>query len=334
MYQSPDSIFPSNLPVLQLSHSDFSVLKIDHVHEVEKIFDFMYVMTNTETEVELGCTGWGAYAKNWPLAKKAMDIMCSENNFTGVVLGIVNSHGNSCELPSSCQDKVVAAPYVNYFDGLNYMRQSKFLLLPQVYDASPRVAVEAMSLNVPLLMNNQIVGGWKYINNRTGEFFNDDMSDFRSSLANLVNRLDSYSPRLYVEANYGTEIAGSKLRAFVKENFGDRISLSKRSNLLIPSEPVTMASHPEDETSSDLDNWQGDDGTESSSDVSAPFFDLNCSHFGGPLNQSMQYWNHPTQRDLSYKSHHWNDDGESTNLFLTFNPGHEGWNNARLYFGE
>ena len=251
MYASPDSIFPINLPVIQLSHSDFSVLEIDYDAEVaqgkhEKMYDFIYVMTNTEAEVKVDCTGWGAYAKNWPLAKKAMDIMCLEMNFTGVVLGIVDSNGNSCEIPPSCQDKLVTAPYVNYFEGLNFMRQSKFLLLPQVYDASPRVAVEAMSLNIPLLMNNQIVGGWKYINEQTGEFFNDNMSDFRSSLAKLVSRLDSYSPRSYVELNYGTKKAGSKLRAFVEENFSDRVSLPKKSHLLIPSEPIKMTSPKND----------------------------------------------------------------------------------------
>jgi|SaaInl74LU_5_DNA_1037368.scaffolds.fasta_scaffold03568_3 GR25 family glycosyltransferase involved in LPS biosynthesis len=255
MYASPDSIFPINVPVIQLSHSDFSVLEIDYDAEVaqgkhDKIYDFIYVMTNTEAEVEVGCTGWGAYAKNWPLAKKAMDIMCLEMNFTGVVLGIVDSNGNSCEIPPSCQDKVVTVPYVNYFEGLSIMRQSKFLLLPQVYDASPRVAVEAMSLNVPLLMNNQIVGGWKYINEQTGEFFNDNMSDFRSSLAKLVSRLDSYSPRSYVELHYGTKNAGTKLREFVEERFSDRVSLPTRSKLLIPSEPIKMTSPPNDKISS------------------------------------------------------------------------------------
>mmetsp|Transcript_3067 Transcript_3067/g.6376 ORF Transcript_3067/g.6376 Transcript_3067/m.6376 type:complete len:786 (+) Transcript_3067:1646-4003(+) len=376
MYKNPDSIFPSNIPVIQMSHSDFSVLEIDYDVEVaqgkhEKKYDFIYAMTNTEAEVKNGCTGWGAYAKNWPLAKKAMDIMCLEMNFTGVVLGIVDSNGNSCEIPPSCQNKVVTAPFVNYFEGLNFMRQSKFLFLPQVYDASPRVAVEAMSLNVPLLMNNQIVGGWKYINDETGEFFNDNMSDFRSSLVKLVNRLDSYSPRSYVELNYGTKIAGSKLRAFVEKNFSDRVSLHKESHLLIPSEPpsndkintddTVESAHDHDERLLLIDtDGQEDCGLESqipdceglsfgsgkeggsSVDVSIPLehetlkemppssLDLDCSRFGGPSDQSMQYWNSANPHDLSYKSHFWSDSGNAK--YLTFDPGYEGWNNARLYF--
>ncbi|EJK56356.1 hypothetical protein THAOC_23775 [Thalassiosira oceanica] len=122
------------------------------------------------------------------------------------------------------------------------MRHSKFLLLPQVYDASPRVAVEAMSLNLPILMNSEIIGGWKwYINEQTGEFFRDDMSDFRSSLAKLMSNLDTYSPRSYVVANYGSNKSGAKLRSFVEEHFADRVILPKRSELLIPSEPIAAS---------------------------------------------------------------------------------------------
>ena len=60
--------------------------------------------------------------------------------------------------------------------------------------------------------------------------------------------------------------------------------------------------------------------------------DLNCSQFGGQSDHSMQYWNSATPHDLSYKSHFWSDSGNAK--YLTFDPGYEGWNNARLYFGE
>ena len=70
MYRNPEAILSEELPVTQISHSDFSLLEIDFEAEVraglhEKIYDFIYVMTNTEAEVKNGCTGWGAFAKNW-----------------------------------------------------------------------------------------------------------------------------------------------------------------------------------------------------------------------------------------------------------------------------
>lgn len=66
-----DNIFPEDIPITQISHSDFSLVPdFDYDAEVldgkhEKKYDFIYVMTNTELEVESGCTGWGSFAKNW-----------------------------------------------------------------------------------------------------------------------------------------------------------------------------------------------------------------------------------------------------------------------------
>ena len=61
--------------------------------------------------------------------------------------------------------------------------------------------------------------------------------------------------------------------------------------------------------------------------------DLNCDRLGGPSEAGeMQYWHH-NSRDLGYKSPLWEDDMNGVK-YLTFDPGYEGWNNARLYFGE
>lgn len=47
----------------------------------------------------------------------------------------------------------------------------RVLFAPNVHDASPRVLAEALSLDVPILVNRHIVGGWKYVNSETGAFF-------------------------------------------------------------------------------------------------------------------------------------------------------------------
>jgi len=241
MYRSPESIFPQNISLIQMSHSDFSVVETDYDAELragkhEKLYDFMYVMTNTENEVKDGCAGWGSFAKNWPLAKKALDVMCSEMNLTGVVLGIVDSNGNSCEIPPSCQGRVLRAGYVNYYKSLEYMRQSRFLLVPAVYDASPRVIIEAMSLNVPVLMNENIVGGWKYICKETGVFFSG-ISSLKGSVVELMGNLNTYTPRSYVQQHYGRHISGKQLKGFVEKFVDYRVKLPKKMNLLIPTEP-------------------------------------------------------------------------------------------------
>lgn len=81
------------------------------------------------------------------------------------------------------------------------MKQARFQFLPQIHDASPRVAAQAMMHDLPLLMNAHISGGWKYVDDqctttpcpiqghveeqRTGEFFTG-LDDFRDAVRNTI----------------------------------------------------------------------------------------------------------------------------------------------------
>ena len=57
-----------------------------------------------------------------------------------------------------------------------------------------RVVAEAMCLEIPVIMNRHIVGGWKYINNYTGEFFSDS-SDVVDAYKALRERSSQLKPR-------------------------------------------------------------------------------------------------------------------------------------------
>ena len=178
--------------------------------------------------------GWGPHAKNWTFAKQALEVMCGDLNMTGVLLITKESwDGPACSIPSSCKGKVLQTPFVSQDKVFNYFRESRFLFVPQVYDASPRVIAEAMTLNVPVLMNYNIVGGWKYINKQTVRFFHD-MTDLKESAQSIMQNLDKYEPREYILENYGKERAGKKLRTFVMDNFSHRVELPE-GKLLIPS---------------------------------------------------------------------------------------------------
>ncbi len=51
------------------------------------------------------------------------------------------------------------------------MRSVKFVLFPNTADASPRLLTEAIVRGVPVVVNKNIYGGWKYIDNSNGSFF-------------------------------------------------------------------------------------------------------------------------------------------------------------------
>merc|ERR1711879_563532 len=109
------------------------------------------------------------------LAKQALEVMCGELGMTGVLVATKDKQNKKrCWIPKSCEGKMVQTTYLERQDDFfSYVKQSRFLFLPQVHDASPRVASQALALNVPLLMNRNLIGGWKYLQPETGEFFND-----------------------------------------------------------------------------------------------------------------------------------------------------------------
>jgi glycosyltransferase involved in cell wall biosynthesis len=64
------------------------------------------------------------------------------------------------------------------------MAASEFFFVPNLSDASPRVAAEALLHGTPVIMNRHIAGGWKYINDQTGVLF-DGADDFLPAIDRL-----------------------------------------------------------------------------------------------------------------------------------------------------
>jgi hypothetical protein len=121
--------------------------------------------------------------------------------------------------------------YLTQQEFFDYMKVSRFQFLPQVHDASPRVSTH----DVPFLMNANIKGGWKYTNEKTGEFFHD-MSNFRQSLEKILKNADvplHYEPRKWLTAHHGNQHDGKRLYDFVVDNFGTRTKLPKGTKVLL-----------------------------------------------------------------------------------------------------
>ncbi|CAK0911069.1 unnamed protein product [Prorocentrum cordatum] len=155
---------------------------------------------------------------------------------TGVLVATISKDGKkACTIPPSCKGKMTQTKYITQEEYFGYLKQSRFSFLPQVYDASPRVITQALAMDVPVLMNDNIIGGWKYLNHKTGEFFHD-MSDIRGSLRRILRNADvpyHYEPRKWVRENYGNNISGRRLLHFVKQHFSDRIKLPKCTEYLV-----------------------------------------------------------------------------------------------------
>lgn len=259
MMHNPEEHFPPSVKTLSMSQSDFNIDEPEryakqHINE-EKIYDFVYSGGDQDVENDVSivrsfllllsyyimmhnnlhsllifkCVGWASYNKNFSFVLEALEVMCSDEfNVTGVLVANKNkANTKACTIPKSCEGKIVQTTFLDQGKFFNYLSKARWAFLPQICDASPRVSTQALSMNVPLLMNQNIMGGWKYIvPGETGEVFHD-MTNFKDSLRKILDNTRSkdtpYKPLEFVKKHYGNVNSGPRLFEFVKNNFGDRI---------------------------------------------------------------------------------------------------------------
>jgi hypothetical protein len=211
--------------LMNMSESDFYDTKDDYSLNVspisEKKYDFIYVCLKdipddvAEDYVGERCpmTGWNAINRNFRLAKACLPIMINEFGLKGLIVGRVN-----CGLEKLYGDKIEVTDMLEFNVLQEKMRQSKFLFVPNMYDASPRVVAECITKNLPVLMNKNILCGSKYITYETGELFNDE-HDIRNALHNLLGKINKINPKQWWDQNYSREKSEKKLCDFLKESF-------------------------------------------------------------------------------------------------------------------
>ena len=116
--------------------------------------------------------------------------------------GILIGRHNCPNLPEiENKDLLETTEFLNYYKFIDKIKESKFLFECAGSTASPRVVTESMSLDLPVLLYQNIVGGWKYITSESGEFF-DDLEDFEKKLNILRDNYGKYTPRKYIIDNY------------------------------------------------------------------------------------------------------------------------------------
>jgi len=220
-------------PRIQLAESDFANYE-QHLPDpsVKKEYDFIYVCLKDgdKKEGDKDCpAGWQSTIRSWSQAKKCLDIMCNKYKLKGLLIGRIG-----CEVPATCHQLMELTDFQEYSTFIKNYNKCKFIFIPNYAEASCRVCTEAMCFNLPVLMNSNILGGWNYINDQTGEFFDTDNVDtFEPVLDKFMKKLNNneYTPREWFIKNYGKYNSGKKLMEFVK-------SIFKESELNVKYEEV------------------------------------------------------------------------------------------------
>jgi len=213
----PKNLLNSKLPMMLLTEADLKdtdgYYKPDPT--IPKEYDFMYICLDDDEGPNPKCVpGWQWYNRNWDLGKKCLEVMCSEYNLKGIIVGRTN-----CEFTDKCNGIVKTVPFMDFHTFQKEMKKCKWLFVPNISDASPRVMTEALCYNMPVLTNYDIIGGWhNVIPGVTGEFFTDE-NDIIPALDKLTQNYDKYNAREWYCKNRGRNIYGKKLAEFLKKNY-------------------------------------------------------------------------------------------------------------------
>jgi hypothetical protein len=206
----------SGLPLLMMSEADLKDTQGYYKPDpaIKKEYDFMYICLNDDETGQKCEPGWQWYNRNWDLAKKCLVVMCRKFKLKCVIVGREN-----CPFTEHCSGIVKTLPFLPFHEFQKEMQKCKFLFVPNIADASPRVITEAMCYNMPVLVNHNIIGGWhNVVPGVTGEFFTDEF-DVVPALKKITENYDDYQARDWYCQNRGQEVAGGQMLQFLKNHY-------------------------------------------------------------------------------------------------------------------
>lgn len=195
--------------LIDISESDF--YDVDTTPLPPKIYDIIYVCLNDD-ETNCPMDGWNAINRNFELALKCFPIMIEKHGLKILVVG-----RTGCGLEEQFGSNITTIGFLPWSEFQDKIRESRMLFVPNIMDASPRVIAEAMTKGLPVIMNNNITCGSKYVTADTGELFNDE-NDFSIALSKTLKKYDDISPNKVKDwwaANYGVKRSATRLRNFL-----------------------------------------------------------------------------------------------------------------------
>ena len=221
-----DSInyIPPSIPKLLYSETD-QYPNIEYLNSIitkDKKYDFIASIQESD---------WNLWIRGLEIAKKWLNYMADEMGLKILVCGSGRLNDFSKKI-----DIIEFKPWIDF---INILNMGKYLFCSSRYDASPRIIIEAMSLNMPVLLNENILGGWKYINDETGMFFFYD-EDIKTRIDKFIKKVNNINPYIWVKKNINRDKSAEKLgitlsylQSFKISDFIDKIiviNLNKITN--------------------------------------------------------------------------------------------------------
>ncbi len=201
-FRNPRQYLPEGRPQALISVSDFTDpewVSVDGLDlSTEKRWDLIYVCCANR---------FNELTKNWALARRCLARLARDLGITALLVG----REEAPDVPG--EPGIETCGELPWDELMSYLAQSRVAFFPNTLDASPVFLTEALCLDVPVVVNQRILGGWKYVKPSTGRFFTDE-NDVTGAVADCLN--ERFSPRTWFCATHGPENAASRLATFLR----------------------------------------------------------------------------------------------------------------------
>jgi hypothetical protein len=204
--REPDDFLPPDRPRFLLSNSDFvdaaGIWSVAHGSSPDP---------TTAKRWDVVCSFSGHWfdeiQKSWSLARACIDTLAVERALSVLLL----SRTGIPDLPR--HPNVDVRPRLSWEECMGCIARSRLALVPYHLDPSPRLITESLALDVPVLVNSQILGGWKYVQPETGGFFEDDFDVAAEAERSLSA---SHQPKSWVRRHYGRDRAARRFASYLR----------------------------------------------------------------------------------------------------------------------
>jgi len=198
-FKDPQNFLPANMPAILHSDSDhYNCLAglLQQQGTVSKRYDFFCSLPDGD---------WNRWIRGVDIALRWLNFMADVMNLKILVGGGSRIDGFS--------NLIEFTGHLPWNEFTRRMNECRHLINFSRYDASPRIVIEALALGLPVLLNESILGGWKYITPQTGLlFFCDEPMEpciNRFLRASQINK--QFNTVAWIQQNFNPEMSKTKL---------------------------------------------------------------------------------------------------------------------------
>jgi hypothetical protein len=192
-FKDPQNYVSADVPLLLYSETDVYTVNAEHNKSAankSKTYDFCCYLPQKAPHAQ-----WNNWIRGSEVAVRWLNFMADEMGLAILVVGAVPSI-------AGLSDKVVGVGFLPVSEWMAKIGECRYLINFSRYDASPRIIMDALMCDVPVLLNENILGGWKYINKDTGRLFFYDAC-VRKTVTGFM--AGSYAPRKWIDANHSVQ---------------------------------------------------------------------------------------------------------------------------------